>query len=385
MHRVISRTEKIQGFFVQQPIGEFFVGIIPAKLLTEIAYADLRKVENIEGKHSGLNRPISNERVKEIRDYVQRTDATFPNTIIIAINSEKIVEQNGSEIVIAIEKDVAKIIDGQHRVRGLERALNEEKEAEQKKQNIKKLERFDLIVSVFVDLPIEDQAAIFSTINLKQTPVNKSLVYDLFELDPERSPQKTCHLVAKSMNKDESSPFFQRIKLLGRNPEIDGKVLYKAPLTQAAFIKYLLPMITDNAERDRELLKNKKPIPTIDNAVERGQVFRRYFQKEEDSTIIRILNNYFGAVSDVFPEEWTNKDNPLSKTVGYGALMRLLKTDLFPIGDRQNDLSKSFFSTYFEKAVGKITFDFDEYAPAGKGETNLYKDLKKIILEEASE
>jgi DGQHR domain-containing protein len=373
------KTEKIKGFFVQQPIGEFFVGSISARTLTEIAYTDLRHFETVT-ELKGLNRAVNVQRVKEISGYVRGVDATFPNAIIISINSNNIVRQEADEIEIKIGKDIAKIIDGQHRIRGLERAFKEENPGDGK-ENTKSIDRFDLIISVFVDLAMEDQASIFSTINLKQAPVIKSLVYDLFEVDPHRSPQKSCHLIAKSVNSDLNSAFYQRIKLLGKNPELDGNILYKAPLTQAAFINSLLSTITKDPDADRETLKRNEPLSVIDNAQEKGFIFRNYFSKGEDSTILRIMNNYFGAVVEVFPNEWGNKDNPVSKTIGYGALMRLLKFDLFKEGDKKDDLSQSFFASYFKKAVGKIDFTFNNYVLTSSSETKIYNELKSAIVE----
>jgi DGQHR domain-containing protein len=359
---------KICGCYAKQPIGEFFVGVIPSDVLCKITYTDTRRIDNrLIEKYAGLNRPINPLRVKEIGQYVETADATFPNSIIVAIDSENISQQDEHSITIRVQEDVAKIIDGQHRISGL-----------QTSQDVK----FDLVISIFVDIPIEDQAEIFSIINLKQARVDKSVVYDLFDLSDERSPQKTSHDIAKSLNSDSDSPFYQKIKMLGRNPKLLGSddVLYKAPLTQAAFIKSLLPMISDNPDRDRDLLKRGNEIECSSGAKETRAIFCKYFKNKEDAVIIRILTNYFNAVKETFPQEWENNNNPLSKTIGYGALMRFLRTNLFPIGEEKKDLSKDFFKGYFIKAKDKIEFTFERYAPAGKGESEIYRDLKKFIF-----
>lgn len=360
---------KICGCFAKQPIGEFFVGVISSDILCTITYTDTRRIDSrLIEKYAGLNRPVSQSRVKEISYYVGTADATFPNSIIVAIDSENIIHQDEHSLTIKIQEDVAKIIDGQHRISGL-----------QANQNAK----FDLVVSIFVDIPIEDQAEIFSIINLKQARVDKSVVYDLFDLSNERSPQKTSHDIAKSLNSDSDSPFYQKIKMLGRNPKLlDGDILYKAPLTQAAFIKSLLPMISDNPDRDRDLLKRGEKIQCSSNGKENRAIFCKYFRDNEDAVIARIMTNYFNAVKEVFPQEWENNNNPLSKTIGYGALMRFLRADLFSIGEREKDLSKDFFKGYFAKAKNQVDFTFERYAPAGKGESDIYRDLKRIILGE---
>lgn len=358
---------KICGCFARQPIGEFFVGVMPSDVLCKITYTDTRRVDSrLIERYAGLNRPISQPRVNEISHYVKTVAATFPNSIIVAIDSENILHQDEHSLTIKIQEDVAKIIDGQHRITGLQ---------------VSQPANFDLVVSIFVDIPVEDQAEIFSVINLKQARVDKSVVYDLFDLSNERSPQKTSHDIAKSLNSDTDSPFYQKIKMLGRNPKLlDGDILYKAPLTQAAFIKSLLPMISDNPDRDRDLLKRGGKIQCSSNGKETKAVFCKYFRDDEDAVIARIMANYFNAVKETFPQEWENNNNPLSKTIGYGALMRLLRTDLFPIGEEKKDLSKDFFKSYFAKAKNQVNFTFEKYAPAGKGESDIYRDLRRVIF-----
>ena len=366
MRNDLGRELYICGCFVTQPIGDFFVGVIPSDILCEITYTDTRRIdERLIERHAGLNRPVNPARVKEISEYVQLADATFPNSVIIAIDSENIVAQDDHSLTIRLAPDVAKIIDGQHRISGLQSA---------------RPSNFELVVAIFVDLEIEDQATIFSTINLKQARVDKSLVYDLFDLATERSPQKTCHEIAKSLNFDELSPFYKRIKLLGRNPKLgDGTVLYKAPLSQAAFVKYLLPMISENPERDRDLLRRDQPIHCADNSVDRGIIFCEYFSRDEDATIVRILTNYFNAVREVFPREWEEFDNPLSRTIGYGALMRLFQNVLYVRGKKRKTFKAEYFRRYLETMSGNLEFSFDRYHPAGSGETNLYRDMKDVV------
>ncbi len=101
-------------------------------------------------------------------------------------------------------KDIAKVIDGQHRMEGLRAFVGEE---------------FQVNVSIFIDADIADQAYIFSTVNLTQTKVNRSLAYDLFDLAKSKSPQKTCHNIAVALDENEKSPFYQRIKKTGVSTE----------------------------------------------------------------------------------------------------------------------------------------------------------------------
>ena len=101
---------------------------------------------------------------------------------------------------------------------------------------------------------IAEQAQIFSTVNLEQTKVNRSLAYDLFALAKSRSPQKTCHNVVVALDQDKTSPFYQRIKRLGANTE--GR--YGETITQATFVEALQKYISADPKGDRDVLLRGK-------------------------------------------------------------------------------------------------------------------------------
>lgn len=192
---------------VVQPIGIFYVGVMNFREVLQISYADVRRIELREVEVVlGIQRPLSDKRVDEIRKYSRTLGATFPTSVILAVDQWGEDEQQNAFYdpdrgVMSIRKDtkIAKIIDGQHRIAGL---INYEGP------------EFQLNVTLFIDMDIEDQAMVFATINLTQTKVNKSLVYDLYDFAVARSPQKTCHNIAKLLNSENNSPLKGRIKIL---------------------------------------------------------------------------------------------------------------------------------------------------------------------------
>jgi hypothetical protein len=96
----------------------------------------------------------------------------------------------------------------------------------------------------------------------------------------------------------------------------------------------------------------------------------------------KALKNYFSAVAVTFPNDWHSKESPLGRTIGFSALMRLLG-DLAKKGleDKQKRrLDQEFFLTNFKRAASLEPFTFDAYPASGKGETNLYRDLRSAIL-----
>ncbi len=266
----------------------------------------------------GVQRVLSPKRVAEISAYTEDPDATFPTPIIIAVYPDANHKLSGSSLDFDHTAKFGEIIDGQHRIEGLKKSKN--------------IADFQLPVILMFDLVEEEKAYVFSIINSKQTPVSKSLIYDLFFLSETRSPQKTCHEIARLMNSDSESPYCKRLKMLGRK-EHEG-----ASLSQGSFVKYLLKLITTKPDQDLVDLKLKKKI-TDDPALP----LRYYFINNEDNVIYKILLNLFAAVKAVFPYEWEHPDQfILSKTTGYGALMRALPV-LLGQGNEGHDLSRIFF------------------------------------------
>jgi len=344
-----------------QPLGSFYVGCIPAKDLVRIAAADARrKVDREIETYSGIQRQLSPQRQQQIKAYISTFDATFPNTFIIAVKGEDTHFHEAGLLEIRASDKVANIIDGQHRLSGFTE-LN--------------WDSFDLITSIFIDLPVEDQAMVFATINLKQTKVSASLVYDLFEETKFRSPEKTCHNISKSLNQEKDSPFYHQIKPLGkREPEYEGK------LTQATLVRRLLAHVCKNPDAIRDLIKRGEK-PDLKDLKNEKCLFWRFFCEDKDFAILKVMTNYFQAVESVFATDWKSDSSPLSRTIGYGALMRLLEP-LARKGLAQTPptLDRSFFEEHFKKAAGLAPFTFQKYQPSGGGEAQIYTDLYSAIF-----
>lgn len=375
-----SESIQFSAIKVTQPIGELFVAKIPFRKLSRLAKSDIRRITGRDVEEmSGIQRGLSSTRVAEIANYVETVDASFPNAFILNLNSAylnsapRFVEigcNDGTSIFcfdVAIADEAFKIIDGQHRLAGFEGA---------------DLETFDLIVTFFIDLPIEDQAYLFSTINVKQQKVNKSLVYDLFDVSETRSPQRTAHLITKSLNSDVDSPLHRRIKLLGIAPKFDDEVLYRAPLSQGTVASRIVRLISNDPMGDRDVYKRGSKLVLTGNEADKGLIFRRFFAEDNDWAILKILKSYFRAVSEVFPDLWAQHDNPLSKTIGYGALMSLL-VDVYKIGASKGDLSIDFFRDLMRRVKENSSKDldlpltFESFPAAGSGESRLHRKLRE--------
>jgi DGQHR domain-containing protein len=254
---------------------------------------------------------------------------------------------------------VAKIIDGQHRIAGLDGFEGD----------------FDLIVVVFVDMDIQDQAMTFATINLSQTKVSKSLVYDLYEFQKERSPIKTSHQIARILNKEDESPFFRRIKILGTATGEDYEFI-----TQAAFVTRLVEYISDNPMRDRDALKRGKSLPDPPEAKKPRLILRKLFEQEKDDIICDDIWTYFDAVATRWNEAWfsAERGNILNRSQGFAAFMRFFLHVYRRAARKDGSLRLEDVSEILARIKMKDSdFTTANYRPGTSGESDLYKDLRE--------
>ena len=300
-------TLNIPCIVVEQPIGKFYLGKLGASAL--LNYVSILRRGITEDEQQNVQRKLSPRRQREIADYVSDPDATFPTSIIISVYDEAIsrVDEAGNSLTFRFQDKFGEVLDGQHRLEGLRLALDE---------GARGIETFELPVVFMLNLSPDDKAYIFSVINSKQTKVPSSLIFDLFGLQLSRSPSKTCHEIAQTLNAKEESPFYRGIKMLG-NKEFESEYL-----TQGAFSKYLLKLISKKPDDDARLEKLKKPLEP-----DPSLPLRELYIRKEDAIIAKIVENYFAAVAQVFPNEWTLQPKRflLRKTAGYSALMTVLQ------------------------------------------------------------
>lgn len=345
---------------ITQPIGIFFVGKLSSSVINNISYV------NRINENNGIQRRLNEKKVKEISNYCDDPDATFPTSIILnieTINSgvklQKIEDDIYSLKIDTIDK-VCEIIDGQHRIIGINKTKHD----------------IEMPVVIMFDLTEEEKAYVFSTINSNQTKVDKSTIYQLFDLSTKRSPLKTCHDIARLMNSSTESPFFHKLKMLGYKSDDSQS------LSQGTFVNELVKLISkDLKQANQDMIDIKNGISLEDI---KGIPLRDFFINERDDVIYKILFNYFSAIKDVFQEEWNDHKNYiLTKTTGFGALI-LVFNDLFFKGNSNKDLTYNFFKSQFEKAKSgfsinnkKLTSDF--YSSGAKEQKELHDDIMNFI------
>lgn len=356
-----------------------------------------------------IQRKTNNAKVERIADFlITDPTAMFPTNIVIAIPQqvidEKIEDSNGNTTIklsSIVKEELEKnngdvyltIIDGQHRIKGIERAIErlnnsinnpeESSDIEKNKRILNRLLNLQLIVTFFIDPILEYQAMIFSTINKTQTKVPENLVFSLFGLTQDDTPQKTSLEVVLALNGLEKSPFYNRIKLVGGNYKRGENI----PLSQATMVKSVLFNICKN-QREAEIERNKERSHLKNNP--NNLQFRNYYSNNNDKMIIRIMYSYFSAVRETLKHSndkpfWdfdsTPETNVLQTNVGYQALMKLL-VDILKVAKEEEKDKKAFYAKYLEKLKSLDFVDNGEekrYPFTSKSIKILYNDFKSLI------
>lgn len=353
------------ALLIEQAFGPFYVARFTAAELRKISYSDpLRKDGD---RYQGNQRMIKDQRVREIKGYVESSDCAFPNSVILAANygqaDDGVLCQDDdlrwriddSRLVVPTDTPMAVIIDGQHRLAGFEYASD-------------RAQKMDLVCSVYLDLPASLQAFLFATINSTQRPVDKSLAYDLFGFDLSEteplhwSPDKVAISICRKMNDDDVSPFFRRIKPGALNVESETEKSdnergdeIEWQVSTSCVVSSILSLISSRPQEDKAKLsefgRSKRIRKDLAGIRKDRSAMRELYLTGADGVLYRIVLNLFDAAMDVF-QLYYLKRSALSRTIGVQAVFDVLsryirsqESDL-----RDIDFTKERFVALFSPA-----------------------------------
>lgn len=398
----------IRGFLVSQNGQDFIIGkakieeVLQYTKYTERLIIGYDENENpIYNDH--VQRKVDKSRVEKIADFLINDEtATFPTNVVLGIPQNMIESQTLNddgiinlvfndkvvqEVVKAKEGDMdadiyVTIIDGQHRIRGIEVAIDRlramiDKSGDDKIQywqdKLTNLLNIELVISCFIDKTLEYQAMIFSTINRTQKRVSQDLVYSLFGLSTADSPYKTALEIVLALNGHPKSPFYKRIKLYGGNYNKTDS----PPLSQATMVKSILALIsTSLRESENDKYRERKELRTWKST--KSLPFRLFYANDEDSKIADCMFFFFSSIRNAFPNQWgyngqSKPTNILQSTVGYEALMKILVDILDRAEFKQ--FSEECFSRYIDKIKGLEVEDTLHFPMSTIGKKIFYNSM----------
>jgi len=174
------------------------------KELVPMYYVAVRGRDTEEG---AVQRVLNSRRITSIKKYVLDGNIFFSSFILNWTNVGKKIIVNDDVISFEMIPSSIQVIDGQHRLAGLEEAMEEDAS----------IGDMNILVTMCESLTTPQAAKIFLNINTEQKPVPKSLIYDLFgeiEDDETHAINRLTDL-ARDLNDLEYSPFFKLIKFPG--------------------------------------------------------------------------------------------------------------------------------------------------------------------------
>lgn len=395
---------EVKALRIEQPLGIYYVAVLPARVLLNVAYSDVLSANLRATGESydleGTQRLMQPKRLRLITDYINREDAAFPNTIILAANFRKedgliedleeefdddkktaiqpwtVEEGNDGCCVLKIptSEKLAAIIDGQHRLFAFVDA---------------RPERLDmsLICSIFLDLPKPYQAQLFATINSTQKPVDKSLTYELFGYNIEKeeenywSPDKLAVFLTRRLGTDEKSPLKGRIHIAPKKDEALSNLVGGGSwkVSTAVVVEGIMRLFTSNPKKDTTNLLDgeRKQRPALAPLRKDKSPLRHAYLESQDAVIYTMTLNYLLACDSVFWQS-ASPNSFITKTVGIQALfdiLRLLASEAY----EQRNISTEYFVEKLQSAAG-LDFSSDTFRNAsGSGRSTIKKAIAEQI------
>lgn len=366
---------------VRQPLGTFYVISISAEKLLGLCYSDKAELGEDGFSITGTQRIEDEKRQKEISDFIRTEEAAFPNTIILGANYDEdgyFIESEDSWVVeeespgsyrlkIPSSKKMASIIDGQHRLRSFKYA------------DLDRRKDFELLCSVYLDLPIPYHAYLFSTINFNQKKVDKSLAYNLFGFDIEATdpkawvPETLAVSIARRLNIEEG-PLKGAISLgvIGGTPDSRG---FK--VSMATIVDGLLKLYSKRPKSDRsEMMAVPMEKRTRNKLKDDGSPLRFLYRDGFDEALYEVVRNYFAAVDFTF---WQNapQGSYIQKTVGVQALFDVLMKLLDNFETRLDGGVDDFVTKL--KPAASANLDFTGAQASGLGRTFIRNKILEAL------
>lgn len=368
---------------VNQPLGTFYVISISAEKLLDLCYSDKAELSEDGFNVTGTQRIEDEKRQKEIAGFIGTEEAAFPNTIILGANYDEggnyiqsdqswrieVAGAGSLRLIIPSKTKMASIIDGQHRLRSFRYADSARRES------------FELICSVYLDLPVPYHAYLFSTINFNQKKVDKSLAYNLFGFDIEATdpkawvPETLAVSISRRLN-IESGPLKGAISLGVIGGGVESS---EFNVSMATIVDGLLKLYSRKPKSDRsKMMSTPKEKRERGSLNDDGSPLRFLYREGLDEVIYEVVSNYFRAVELSF---WASAPpgSYIKKTVGVQALFDVL-LKLLENFERELDGDVADFVRKLEPAAS-AHLDFSGAQASGAGRTFIKNQILQALAQ----
>lgn len=241
-------------------------------------------------------------------------------------------DANTNQLLLPDKKNIGWVIDGQHRLAGAEMAKTD----------------IDIFVLAFLNLELPEQIRQFVVVNREAKGVPTSLYIDLLKSLPNvkndaEQAKERANDINTALRKDPDSIFYNRI-VFG-SPK-------KGQMSLTNFVRKVAPLVSQKGK------------------------FNLYTLEEQRG----IIHNYFKALENIFPAEFSEKKMSFFNTLNFGAIINVLPVvfDLSSkqyLGFRVEDASKVL------KSIDDFEFsDWDQYGTGSSAEILAGADFTTRLL-----
>ncbi len=321
---------------------------------------DVWKIDNQEG----YQREVTESRAKAFGRYISKTQGISPNTILINIRATEGIDFDGKYLNIP-DGTVLWVVDGQHRLRGLENAI------ESGFDNIKDFEV--PIVVTLLDSRYEE-AKQFAIVNRTQKGIRADLA--------ERFLQKAVRTEGKLSihNQAESGV----ISELLRGYEWKPKALEITDLLNSSSVSIWRNMIRlPNEPKGATTVSQKTFMDSLEPILKDN-----FFSSKNVNTLVQILNNYWNSINETWPEPFEDSNYyVLPKLTGVMAMHKLFLSVTSYCTDKEGkkDLSQGSLMRILDN-LRKGNIDSSFWASDGEGgRYGTNKKGIKLLVEELEE
>ena len=299
-------TENISVTLITQGDHKFYSGTVDIELISKTCSINPRSEDPI----AGFQRSLDEVRAGAIADYI-RSGGTIPSSIILSAQQESQLIYNSKNKTISFEVTQGSflILDGQHRVFGFRKLLNE---------GVK----YRVPVIIYNDLTPTQEARLFIDINTLQRPVPKELLLDIKRLAERESDDERMLDELFTSFETESDSY-----LLNKLSRIDKQ---KGKISKVTFYDSMKPILKE-------------------------------FNISSTERLYHIINAFFHAAHDVSTEHQFNLNNSITKATLFKILVSHSRAIISVISDNNaEDIDK--ISEHKKYLVRSLPGSFQEIA-----------------------
>ena len=214
-------TQNISITLITQGEHKFYSGTMEIELIAVTCSTNPRE----DDPDQGFQRTLDESRARSIADYI-RGGGTIPSSIILSAQPESELTYNSKNKTITFNEVQSSflILDGQHRVYGFRKLLNE---------GVK----YRVPVIIYNDLTPIQEARIFIDINTLQRPVPKELLLDIRRLADRESDDE--RMLDELFTSFETEPDSYLLNKLSRFDKQRGKI------SKVTFYDSMKPMLKE--------------------------------------------------------------------------------------------------------------------------------------------